>query len=294
MARDFTPTLFVGIGEHYNFFTLRETYLHTTYIRGEGDMGGCVLNGVYQGTIQTEVRSFHHQNLSTDADEAWAKALALAEVMGLKLDGERADLDINMAAIRRASAEELEARERARAAQEAEWAAQRAERELARRQMIEQGRFPFGINEGRPFAEMSQGYLTWIVRKVEDFDADSLLRLVAAKLVADFPQLLLPEPKPTAFWKAPSVRATANVTVTRVHSFSRPKYNAPWVNETVYLAIMVTDAGECLVSKGTSFAPNVGDRFTIKATVKQHDWYNDQAQTVVQRIVIVSETELAA
>ena len=56
MAREFTPTLFVGIGGHYNFFTLRETYLHTTYIRGEGDMGGCVLNGVYQGTIQTEVQ----------------------------------------------------------------------------------------------------------------------------------------------------------------------------------------------------------------------------------------------
>ena len=58
------------------FYTLRETYLHRTYVPGDGPGGNAVVNGVYQGTVLEEVRSFHHFNLSTDADEAFAKAVA--------------------------------------------------------------------------------------------------------------------------------------------------------------------------------------------------------------------------
>jgi hypothetical protein len=57
----FVPRLFIGIGLTNAYFTLRETYLHTSYVPGEGQWGNFV-NGVYQGQVITEVRSHHHFN----------------------------------------------------------------------------------------------------------------------------------------------------------------------------------------------------------------------------------------
>lgn len=36
-VRGFTPSLYIGIGETCAFYTLRETYLHETFIPGAGD-----------------------------------------------------------------------------------------------------------------------------------------------------------------------------------------------------------------------------------------------------------------
>ena len=291
--KTFRPVLFIDIGAHQHFFTLRETYLHTRYVPGDGPMGNAVVNGVYQGAVEYEVRSFHHQNLSQEPAEAFAKATALAEAMGLELDASEADLGQRLADIRRATAKELERRNQEQAEREARWAEERAAREEARRQMIREGLFPFGVHEGKKFSEMDCGYINWIARKAQDFEPGSLMRAVADELLVNHRALLLPEPTRGAFWKSEGVRAVTNVTVTRVNSFTRAKFNAPWLSEVVYIVTMVADSGECLVSKGTSFVPEVGERFTIKCTVKEHGWYGDQAQTVVQRIVIVSEKEIS-
>jgi len=74
----FKPSLFIDIGADNHFYTLRETYLHTTYVR-PGEMGNAIVNGVYQGTIAEEVRSFHHFNLSQNPEDAIAKAKSFAE-----------------------------------------------------------------------------------------------------------------------------------------------------------------------------------------------------------------------
>ena len=43
---NFIPSLFIGIGETGALFTLRETYEHVYYGRGE------VVNGVFNGTVE--------------------------------------------------------------------------------------------------------------------------------------------------------------------------------------------------------------------------------------------------
>ena len=94
----FVPHLYIGVGETGAFFTLRETYLHERYANG---------------CRYTEVRSFHHFNLSQDADEAFEKARAFAERNLIQLNTTREQLTEQMRDIQRANAEELERRERA-------------------------------------------------------------------------------------------------------------------------------------------------------------------------------------
>ncbi|MCK1668608.1 hypothetical protein IVA91_27475 [Bradyrhizobium sp. 153] len=75
-----------------------------------------------------------------------------------------------------------------------------------------------------------------------------------------------------------------DVTVARVASFQRPAFNAPWTTDTVWIVTMYDAAGHCIVSKSSSFRAEAGERFSISATVKEHSQYDDEAQTVVQRI----------
>jgi len=57
----------------------------------------------------------------------------------------------------------------------------------------------------------------------------------------------------------------------------------------LYIISMVDDeTGACIISKSTSFSAETGDKLTFKATVKAHDDYKGQAQTVVQRIKVLS------
>lgn len=139
---NFQPTLFIGIGRDGHYFTLRETYLH--HIPGPGPMGNVVLNGVYQG--ETEVRSFHHCNLSQDAEEALEKAKQYAEQSGTPLNASETTLKEEMAKIQRASAEELERRAREVEEREARWAKERADKDSFMIELIDAGFWPFKLN----------------------------------------------------------------------------------------------------------------------------------------------------
>ena len=55
-----------------------------------------------------------------------------------------------------------------------------------------------------------------------------------------------------------------------------------------HIVIMRDDSGACVVSKGAFYA-EVGEKLTIKATVKEHDEYKGQAQTRVMRVKILEE-----
>lgn len=95
----------------------------------------------------------------------------------------------------------------------------------------------------------------------------------------------------------PKQRLTFTVTVEHVTYFDRPKFNASWLKETVYVVIMRDETGNVLVSKGTSFFAEKGDKLTFKATVKEHGERNGEKQTIVQRIVVTerpAEQEEAA
>ena len=73
------------------------------------------------------------------------------------------------------------------------------------------------------------------------------------------------------------------VKVTRVTWFGRPAFNAPWREETVWVATMRTADDNVLVSMG-SFRPEEGAELTIAATVKEHTEYKGMSQTRVIRV----------
>jgi hypothetical protein len=81
-------------------------------------------------------------------------------------------------------------------------------------------------------------------------------------------------------------RIEAAVTVERVASFPRPKFGAPWIEETFNIVTMRTAEGAAIISKSASFWAEKGEEFTVKGTVKEHGEYKGEAQTIIQRVTI--------
>ena len=282
----FQPHLFIGIGQNNHYFTLRESYLH--HYKGAA------------GTPCTELRSFHHFNLSQNPDEAIAKATEAAERMGLPLHTTRAQITAQLEEIKRATAAE------AKAAQdrEAQWKAEREEREAANlarwHEQIAEGFFPdcfrnVTVTQSVPnrwhqeFGETIElgairdagvGYLNWLMDKMEagEFEPDSLIALVAQKALETCHHLRLPRPDPDRHTGVVGKRETFEVTITRVFRFEG-------FYGVTHFVTMVDKTGCCLLSKG-KFNAEVGEMMKIKATVKEHDHYKGQAQTVVQRVAL--------
>lgn len=293
-ADRFSPTLFIGIGKDNHFFTLRETYLH------EHTVGG---------RTEYEVRSFHHFNLSQDADEAIAKATAAAEHLGLPLNTSRTELVEQLNEIKRATAEELRQREE----REAQWAAEREATQAAHlerwHEQIRNGYFPdcfrncgnatgkwreYLLPNGfttsvkeRPFESADISYLNWLMDKNDagEFEQGSLVAMTAARVAELCADKRLPKPDPKRHSGQVGTRSEFSVTVVRV--FVYDGYYGP-----SHFVTMVTDDGCCLMSMG-AFKPKVGERLRIKATIKKHDEYRGQAQTVVQRVATFQEQQAA-
>jgi hypothetical protein len=248
------------------------------------------------------VRSFHHFNLSQDPDEAIAKATEAAGRMGMPLLTTRAEITEKLAAIQRATADEMREREE----REKRW---REEREAVNAahmqrwlQQIEEGCFPDCFrncgdatgkwietplpngytteNHWRTFESAEVGYLNWLMDGAEGakFEPDSLLAITAARVLQTCQHLRLPRPDAHKVTGEVGKRQVFEVTVTRVFEFSG-------IYGITYFVTMVTPDGCCLLSKGR-FKSEVGDKLKIKATVKEHDDYKGQAQTVVQRVVV--------
>lgn len=277
-------SLWIGIGEKSHFYTLRET--HPVYVPGPGGNG--VVNGVYQGTI--ELGHHHVQNLSQDPAEAIAKARAIAAERGLPLDPVTVeDLSGQLEAIKRATAEQLEARVRAEAARQAQWEAERAERDALLLELVAQGICPIGRYANQPIADIDRGYATWLLDKREELTG--LMRALADKVAAEHAHLRLPVPDPVAKYGALKLRSDIEATVIRVGGFQTQfGYTG--------LITLVTDDGRCLLAKGgwrvkywrTPCADGwdveamPGERVKIKATVVDYREYNGQMQTVINRV----------
>lgn len=265
---DFTPTLFIDVGETGAFFTLRETYLHVAYASGRA---------------HREVRSHHHFNLSQDPDEAYRKAQDFAEQWALELTTSRDSLENEMRAINRATAEEREHKARVQREEKARRGAELAAEEERKRGVILSGRFAFGNYHGKEFADAPRGYLTWLVDSVEEFEG--LLKLTAQEVARRCADLLLPKPHPTLTVGEPKKRMEFEVTVSRVRWYERPLFHSYYGSERVYVVTMVDKAtGACLLSMSPAFAPEEGEELKIRGTVKEHSVYEGQAQTVLQRV----------
>lgn len=101
------------------------------------------------------------------------------------------------------------------------------------------------------------------------------------------------------------------VTLDRTFSFERPCFNAPWKMDIVTGYVFKTDDGNTLVWKTTGYldrkeyredghlcdrkgrydpvSPDEGDRITIKATIKDHEEYNNVNQTILNRVRWIDE-----
>lgn len=261
----FTPYLFIGIGETGAFFTLREAY----------DLN------LRTGKVVTA----HLCNLSQDADEALRKATEYAEAQAIELRTNANTLAEEMRAIQRATAAEREERARVQRVQEEQLAAQRAAYEQQQRDRIAEGVYPLGPYQGKQFEQASRSYIDWIMRKVAEFEAGSVLHQLAQAVADKCGHLRLPDADPALLVGEPKKRQEFTVTVVRSAFFDRDSWDYRSI-ERVWVTAMVTDAGACLVVFSSTFSPEVGEELRIKATVKSHSEYKGQAQTIVQRVTV--------
>ncbi len=180
------------------------------------------------------------------------------------------------------------ARSLARSEREALWAAERVERAKAfsteNAALIERAYACYDVAFIRDVTErgiaggfISDRALTALTNAVEQLEA-SARRRAASRHVGTVGK-----------------RETFEVTVERVASFERDSFSG-WGKETVWIVTMRDANDAAIVSKTPSFSAQKGERLVIKATVKAHDEYRGERQTLVQRVKIVKmiEQEIAA
>jgi len=259
----FTPKLFISIGEHNHFFTLRETEL---YFKQCGEVGSF------------EVRSFHHCNLSQNSDEAFSKALKYAESFGLELETSASTLKEQMDAIKRETADEAAKREARIAAQFLIDEAARIEREAAMKAVADGGVFPFGQFADKPFNVAPVSYLNWMMKSVDEFEPDSMIKYVAERICELCADVRLPEPT-GGYVGQVKERLSFEATVVRTSGFET---QFGWTAVTT----MVDTEGHCLVVFSGAFMPSVGEKLVFKATVKDHKEYEETEQTILQRVTL--------
>lgn len=260
----YQPEFFISVGLKNCFFTLRETYLHTYSVGGRA----C-----------SEVRSHHWQNLSQDATVAVEKATEIAAQHGMPMRSTVDSIQQELNTIKRASAEEMERRQREATERELIWAGERARTDEQMREVINAGFFPFGQYAGKAFEHAELGYLNWMMDKAADFEEGSHIRLIADKLINDYAELRFPVAVPGKYTGVVGKRDTYAATVVRTFFFDG-------AYGRMYIIKMVAKDGACIVSKG-QFRANVGEVLTFKATVKEHAEYKGEAQTVVNRVALI-------
>ena len=264
--RGFIPRLFIGVGQDNHFFTLRETYEYSDHSNA-----GELLN--------YEIRSFHHFNLSQNADEAFAKAGRYATEFGLVLSTASASELVNeMQAIQRADAEELVRREIYRLQVQTEHEAERKQNFDRMVEVVKAGFFPCTKHIGSSFIATDRGYVRWLMGKTDEFETGSIMRIIADELNENFSQLAAPDFN-DQFVGDIGQRLTLEVEVMRSYTF--------FGNFGPVHFVTMRDAnGVCVLSKG-SFIAEAGEVLKVKATVKKFDNYKGQNQTVVNRVKVI-------
>ena len=280
----YSPVVYIDVGATGAFFTLRETYEHVRHIPGEGAFGNAIINGVYQGSVEKEIRSFHHFNLSQNPDEAFAKAQAYADANAIKLDSTLEGLGSQLRDIQRANAEEISRREAHYQALRDAWEAERKLEESRLFDVIKAGCVPIGRFTGQFFEQVSRSYLTWLIDSRDTFEVGTLLRALADEVSQDCQDLRLPEPDRSFQYENEGERIEVQATVVRVASFDTD-YGRKYIT-----TLVSNDANRaCIVVKSTSFCRDVGTSVSFKATVKGWENYKGQNQTVVQRVKVLDK-----
>ena len=262
--KNFEETLYIGVGREGCFFTMRQTYLAEINVNKR---------------IRYEIRHYHHFNLSQNPDDAYSKALEYAAKSGMRLTTTRESLEDELNEIKRANADEMLKREQYAKQQKEDWEAQRKEEIQRNLDVINAGFFPFGKFTGIAFEKADRGYVQWLMNKVNDFEENSLMRIISEKLNKDYIELKASEYLKDVFLGEEGQRLEIEVEIVKTFTFVS-------TFGPLYIVTMVTPDKICIVSKG-SFSAKIGEKLKIKATIKNHNIYKEQAQTIVNRVKIL-------
>lgn len=146
------------------------------------------------------------------------------------------------------------------------------------------------VAKAKAVAEKSP-FVSDLVAKLEKYGSWSEKQVaVVAKIVAE---MAANEIKAAASGWVGKVgeRMEMKVTVERVASYVRPSFSGRGM-ETVWIVSMRTPEGNAIVVKSPSFyGREKGEVLTMRATVKTHDDYRGEKQTVMQRAAVL-ESEL--
>lgn len=271
----FEPTLYISIGQTGAMYTLRETYQHYN-----------------NWANRVETRSFHHYNLSTDFEEAKEKASYAVLELGLTLQPIADDFPRDLRDIQRMDAAEREKRRIERAELEKQWEEDRKAETQRRLDGIQNDIYPFTRHDEPEFniSELPVGKLNWFAKNT-DFEDGTLAKALQDYILTAYQDKLLPEPEP-GFVGEIKKRDTYDVKVIARFHYERASFSG-WGYDTVYISKLYDKASKkLLVVKSAAFRPTVGDDLTIKATVKEHDTYKGEEQTIIQRVTVM-ETETA-
>jgi hypothetical protein len=160
------------------------------------------------------------------------------------------------------------------------WAAQRTEKAAAF--AVEHAAL---VKRAEPFMKDGGFVADVIAKALEGRYTDRAIEAVE-RVVADLERREFNRLNSKHFGEVGKRYPSLKVTVERVSRFDRPCFAAPWRSETVFIVTMRDAEGNALVSKSVSFSPEKGQLLTIAATVKAHDRYQGEAQTIVQRIKV--------
>lgn len=275
----YQPHLFISVGETAAFFTLRETYMHEIWTRGEGGQPVCML----------EERSFHLFNLAQDADEAFNKAMNYSRQQSMRLTTTREGLRTEMRDIKRRNAEQME-----EAAQLERLAT--ARRNLGHAQDRDAWLMESIMRNGGIHNFQFGKYCGESIRKVAELDRDYIEYLLANPSTEERYDNSLPtaqmemaletvEPRPESQYFGEVGKRTNGIeaTVLKIHRFYSQYTTHYGDSGERCVQTLVTDAGEILVLFTCTDLGKVGDRVRFNAMVKNHDEYRDVKQTTLNR-----------
>lgn len=274
---NFKPYLYIDIGKTGALFTLRETYLHEIYIPSEGDFGGSILNGVYQGTVETEVRSFHHKNLGQKPEDAFRKASEYAIQSGLHLNTKLDTLEDDLRKIKHRSAEDITNALKRQAIQATEFFERYRDRYI-----LSPRKFHSGKYAGKTVWEVWEKDFQYVEWVAENTSYDSQKSFLQAFLDGrELPYV----PESHYVGEIDSKVDSIYAEVVRFASYDSTDYYGNHC--TKHIITFKVNEGDLLVWFTTSSKFDEDFKGNIKFTIKNHQKYEGIKQTIVNRVSVV-------
>jgi len=265
---NFRPELYISIGATGAMFTMRQTYLHEDW---------------YRGNVTYEVRSFHHFNLGQDKNASMEKALTFSREKQLPMITTMDRLETEFSEIHRRTPEEVEEETRRyraiRAKHDNDYAERRDGWYMDR--LVKKGniwKMGFGKYSDRTIqevAELDPEYLMWLE---SNETTDSLIFAMIEFQFEKQPYVKVE----SEYFGDVGTRYPFKATIKNVTGFDGA-YG--WTS----VITMMTENGEALVIFTTASFPKVGEKCTFNAKVKEHKEYRDVKQTVLQRPTKITE-----